>query len=110
MDGPPAGFSTREVVREPPLSAAVRVVVCAAATVAAVAVKVAEEKPAGTVTAAGTASAVLLDVTLTAAPPEGARPVRIKVHVLEPAGARLDGTHATEMGATGGTTSEAGAS
>lgn len=76
--------------------------VCSAVTVPPVAVKAVELEPAGTVTDAGTPRLVLLELRLTAAPPEGASPVRIRVQVLEPVGARLDGVHASEFGTTEG--------
>jgi hypothetical protein len=73
---------------------------CVALTAAAVAVNVVELEPAGTVTDAGTVSDELLEVRLTAAPPVGASPVRIRVHVVDPAGARLAGRQARELGTT----------
>lgn len=75
---------------------------CAAVTAAAVAVNVVELEPAGMVTDAGTVSDELLEVRFTAEPPVGASPVRIRVHVVDPAGARLEGRHARELGTTRG--------
>lgn len=75
---------------------------CAPVTAAAVAVKAVEVEPAGTVREGGSERDELLEDKLTAAPPEGARPVRMIVQVVEPDGARLDGTHASELGTTGG--------
>lgn len=75
---------------------------CAAVTAPAVAVNVVELEPTGTVTDAGTVRDELLEVRLTAAPAVGARPVRMRVQVVDPAGARLDGTQAREFGVTPG--------
>lgn len=61
------------------------------------AVKVAEVEPAGTARVAGPVSAELLEVSETRAPPAGAGPFRMTVHVAEPPGARLEGWHATEV-------------
>ena len=67
-----------------------------------------ELEPAGTVIDAGVVNQELPDVRLTAAPPVGARPDRMRVQVLEPAGAKLDGTQASEFGRTGGAEDEGG--
>ena len=72
---------------------------CTAATDAAWAVKVVDV-PAATVTAAGIVRAELLEIKLTAVPPAGARSDRMRVQVLDPPGARLDGVQAMELGAT----------
>jgi len=76
--------------------------------VPAVAVNVVELEPAGTVTEAGIARDELLEVNPTAAPPEGASPLRIKVQVLDPAGARLDGIQASELGTMAGVAAAGG--
>jgi len=74
----------------------------AAVTELSVAVKLAEVEAAGTVREAGTVSAELLEIKVTAEPPDGAGPLRMTVHVVESPGARLDGLHATEVVSTGG--------
>jgi hypothetical protein len=95
--GPAAGFNTTVSVSELPPTAAVMTDSCTAVTAAAVAEKVVELEPAGTVTDAGTVSDELLAVRVTAAPPVDAIPLRMIVQVVDPAGARLDGRQAREL-------------
>lgn len=94
---------------EVPPSAAVTTAAWPDVTALAVAVNVDEVAPAGTLSEAGTGSAGLLEVRVTEAPPEGAGPLRITLHVVEPADAKLDGLHATEFGITGGAAGAGGA-
>jgi hypothetical protein len=68
---------------------------------AAVALKVAVAAPAATVTDAGTASEVLLLVSVTLDPPAGAVWVSVTVHVLIALCPRLAGTQATPETSTG---------
>jgi len=102
MAGPPAGFKIAESLIALPPEDAVMTAVCTAVTAAAVAVKEAKLEPAGTVTDAGTVKLELLEVRLTAVPPAGASPLKMSEHVLEPAGARLAGTHSSEFGTAAG--------
>jgi hypothetical protein len=67
------------------------VAVDVAVTADAVAVKVELVLLAGTVTVAGTVTALLLSDTVTAAPPVGAAAVRVIVQVLEPAPVNVPG-------------------
>jgi hypothetical protein len=67
-----------------------------------VAVKLAEVEPSGIVSEAGRVSAELLEVSVTEAPPDGAGPFRMTLHVVESPGARLDGLHASEVVSTAG--------
>jgi hypothetical protein len=108
--GPPAALSITVLESELLPSVAVTTADCPEATVLAVAVNPAEVAPAGTVSDAGTGSAKLFELSATEAPPEGAGPLRMTVQVVEPAGARLDGLHATEFGLTGGVAGAGGAS
>ena len=62
----------------------------------AVALNVAEATPEPTVTDAGTVNAVLVSVRVTAAPPAGAAPERITVHVELPPDVTVLGEHANE--------------
>jgi hypothetical protein len=70
---------------------------------AVVALKVAEDKPAPTVTDAGTVSTVLVFVSATAAPPAGAALVSVTVQRLDPFGPRLAGLHVSEETSTDAT-------
>jgi hypothetical protein len=72
-----------EEVTEEPERVAVMVTVLSAVTVEAVAAKVAEVAPAGTVTEAGTERTVLLSERVTLAPPVGAARFRVTVQELE---------------------------
>ena len=64
-----------------------------AATVPAVAVKLAVVEPAAAVTEAGTGSAVLLDETATLEPPVGAAWDNVIVQVVLPPGVIVAGVH-----------------
>ena len=70
---------------------------------AVVALKVAEEAPAVTVTHAGTVSVGLVLDRVTIAPPAGAPLVRVTVQVLEALLPRLLGLQASEEISTGAT-------
>jgi hypothetical protein len=61
-----------------------------------VALKVAVDADAATVTDAGTVSVAFVLVSVTSAPPAGATLVRVTVHVLEEFRPRLVGLHASE--------------
>jgi hypothetical protein len=75
----------RESVREEPLTAALIVASWFALTTAvAVAAKVVETDPVGTVTGEGTLRLLLLLPTVTAVPPEGAISLRVTVQVDVP--------------------------
>ncbi|MCL4794289.1 MAG: hypothetical protein KJZ84_06995, partial [Bryobacteraceae bacterium] len=74
----------REKVRELPFRFAVTTAVELVASVPAVAVKFAVVAPAGTVTAEGAVSDVLLLLSETAVPPLGAAALMVTVHVLLP--------------------------
>lgn len=63
------------------------------ATVPVVAAKVAEVAPAATVTEAGTVSTVLVFVSVTAAPPVGAAPVKVTVQVVLLELLNVEGVH-----------------
>jgi hypothetical protein len=67
--------------------------------VAAVAVKLAEVAPAGTVTEAGTGSAVLLEDSAMTLPPAGAAAVSVTVHVVDAPDIRLAGAQTSEEAA-----------
>jgi hypothetical protein len=72
--------------------------------VPAVAVKVVETEPAGTVTElAGSESSALLLLTVTAAPPEGATFERLTMQMLETPVPRIVGEQAREERLTGAT-------
>jgi hypothetical protein len=77
------------------LYVAVTVALWSLATLAVVALNVAEVEPAATVTEAGTVSTVLVFVILTAAPPVGAAFVNVTVQVPDAFGPKLAG-HASE--------------
>jgi hypothetical protein len=70
---------------------------------AVVALKVADEAPAATVTDAGTVRVELVLVRVTAAPPVGAALVSVTVQVLEELGPRLVGLQARELTAADAT-------
>ena len=70
---------------------------------AVVALNVAVDAAAATVTEAGTVSVVLVFVSVTDAPPAGATLVRVTVQVLEAFGPRLAGLHASVDTSTGAT-------
>ena len=72
-------------------------------TAAVVALKVAEDADAATVTDAGTVRAELLLESVTTAPPAGAGCERVTVQVLEAFGPRLAGLQAREETSTGAT-------
>jgi hypothetical protein len=76
---------------------AVTTAVCPADTLPAVAVNVAVLEPAGTMTAAGTASAARLLESVTVAPPVATGCDIVTVHVAVPPGVRVDGVHVTEV-------------
>jgi hypothetical protein len=88
---------TVKVAAAVPPSVAVTVTVCGEVTVGAVAVKVADPEPAGTVTDAGTGSAPgLFDASVTTLPPVGAACVRVTVQIVVPPETRLAGAHASD--------------
>jgi hypothetical protein len=58
-----------------------------------VAVNVVDEDPAGIVAEAGTVAAVELSDRLTTAPPNGAAPDRVTVHVLDAPPVTVPGAH-----------------
>jgi hypothetical protein len=102
--GPTVGVTVTVAVVLP-LSVAVRVTVCELDTVPAVAVNIAEVAVAGTVTDAGTGSAVVLfEASVTVLPPVGAGKVRVTVHVVEPPGLRLVGLQTSDETAGFGVT------
>ncbi|MBZ5723500.1 MAG: hypothetical protein LAP87_00745 [Acidobacteriia bacterium] len=68
----------------------------------ALAAKVVDVDPAGTVSELGTASAELLEVRATTAPPAGAAPVRMTVQAVDAPGEMLEGLHARDAMVTGG--------
>jgi hypothetical protein len=79
-----AGSRLTERPAEDPFKEALIVAVPAAVMVAAVALKVAEVEPAGTVTEAGRVSAGLLSASEITAPPAGAGAFRVTVQSVEP--------------------------
>ena len=83
---------------EMPLRVAVTVAVWLDETERAVALKVAEEFPADTVTEAGVESTELLSEIATARPPEGAAWESVKVQMVEPLEVREVGAQAREVG------------
>jgi hypothetical protein len=94
--GPPGATVIVAVVVLPP-SVAVRMTVWDVATDPAVAVKVVEVAPAGTVTEAGTDSAVVLfDAVVIVLPPLGAGCVSVTVHVVAVPVVRLVGTQTSD--------------
>jgi hypothetical protein len=70
---------------------------------AVVALNVAVDAAAATVTDAGTVSVVLVFVSVTNAPPTGATLVNVTVQLLEAFGPRLAGLHASDDTSTGAT-------
>jgi hypothetical protein len=92
-------------VWETPLKVAVRMALWSVAIVPAVAVKVVEAAPAGTVIeAAGTGSEGLLLLRLTAVPPAGATFERATVQVVTAEEFRVVGVQLIELRDTGMTT------
>lgn len=79
------GATCRAKVFVPPPAVAVRVAVCVVVTVETVAVNAALVDPADTVTEAGTVTALLLLVSVTASPPDAAADVRLTVQASVPA-------------------------
>ena len=75
---------TEKVLLTPPAEA-VRTSVSDVVTAETVAVKLAEDDPAGTVTTEGTATALPLLAMLTLRPPLGAAPLNARVHESVPA-------------------------
>ena len=71
--------------------------------VVVVALNVPVVTPAATVTDAGTVSAVLVSLKVTAAPPAGAACVNVTVQVLDAFCPRLVGLHASDDTVTGAT-------
>ena len=61
--------------------------------VAAVALKVADNDPAGIATDAGTLSRELLDESVTVTPPAGAAALRVSVQLLTAPEERVEGEH-----------------
>lgn len=97
------GLTVRIAVLDTPLYVAVIVVVTAAVSAFPVMTKVAEVAPAGTVTLTGTVAAVvLLDTSVTTAPPTGAADVNVTVPVLVTAPYMDDGLSVTVESAGGG--------
>jgi len=95
-------LSVRLAVFEAPLKLAVTVAVCVDETVPALAVKLAEVAPCGTVMEAGTVSKELPEESATAAPPAGAAAVRVTVQVEDAPEASVAGAHCTDaIAATG---------
>lgn len=95
--------SPSEKATEAPFRLAVMVAVLAALTAEAVAAKPAVLLPAVTVTDAGVVTDALLSDRVTSAPPVGAAPVRVTVHVaaagpLTDAGLQLKADTSTECG------------
>jgi hypothetical protein len=88
-----AGVTVTEAVAELPLSDVVTVAVWLDFTVPAVAVKLAEVAPAGTVTEAGTDRAELLDESVTVAPPAGAACDSVTAQVEVPPEVTVVGVH-----------------
>jgi hypothetical protein len=88
-----AGVALSKNVLETPLALAVRVAVCVVETDATVAVKLALDEPAGTVTLAGTVTAVLLLARVAVNPPVGAEVFRVTVQAADPGPMTLDGLH-----------------
>jgi hypothetical protein len=84
-----------------PLYVAVRFALELLATEDVVALNVAEDAVAATVTDPGTVRTLLLLEIVTPAPPAGAGLVRVTVHVLEPLAPRLAGVQARDETATG---------
>jgi hypothetical protein len=91
-----AGTTLRAAVFEEPAREAVKVTDCVLATETVEAVNVVEEVPAAMVTVAGSDAAAELSVSVTTAPPAGAAPERMIVHVLGSVATTVAGAHATE--------------
>jgi hypothetical protein len=87
---------------ELPLNVAVTVAAWLLVMLLVVALKVADVRPAVTVTEAGTVSTVLVFVSVTTAPPLGATFVSVTVQVPEAFGPKLAG-HASDDTSTGAT-------
>jgi hypothetical protein len=83
--------SVSEELTETPFSVTVMVAVVSAVTAEAVAVKVAVDTPAATLTEIGTLSEALLANKLTIDPPAGAGSVKVTVQVAEPGPVIEDG-------------------
>lgn len=84
-----------EVLCETPLAEAVTVAVADDVIVPAVAGKLVEALPAGTVTDGGTVSCAELDVKVTASPAAGAALLSETVQLAAPPEVRAEGTHET---------------
>ncbi len=78
---------------ELPFALAVTVTAVLVVTVPAVAVKVADELPAATVTEVGTVRATLLSDKETLSPPEGATRLKVTVQVVLAPADTVDGLH-----------------
>lgn len=98
--------ATRERVTgtDTPLTDAVRIALALEVTAPAVAVKVAEVEPAGTVTDGGTVRVGLLEDTATVAPPVGAVADSVTVQEVLVLEARLEAVQCREVGVTGAST------
>jgi hypothetical protein len=70
----------------------------------AVALKVVEDEPAGTVTDTGVVSSTPLLARETAVPPAGEAPLKVTVHVLAAPDANVVGLHCTDANAGEATT------
>jgi hypothetical protein len=93
-----------EAVTVVPFQAALRFAVCPAVILPAVAAKVTEARPAGTVTeGAGTGSSALLPLRLTTMPPAGAAFDRLTVQLVEAPDPMLVGEQPSEESNTGAT-------
>jgi hypothetical protein len=99
--GVDAGFTVSRALCETPLQLTLIVAVVSVVTEDAVAVKVAELKPAGTLIRPGTWTAELSLVIVSATPPVGAAPVKLSVAaaLLPPVSA--SGLSVNELGASG---------
>jgi len=91
-----AGTTVREAVWDTPLYVAVITADLLLVTEVVVAVKLAEEEPAGIVAVAGTVTTALLEESVIAAPPDGAVPDKLTVQTLESVPAIVAGEQVIE--------------
>jgi hypothetical protein len=94
--------STTVLTLEPPTLAVIWTAL-AAYPVKALAVKVADIAPAGTVTEAGTERLAFALLTVTASPPAGDGPTKVTVQVADLPGVNVDGLQLTDSTGTGPT-------